>query len=182
MHTREIKNRDRCNEQVFNFLHLSTTTSAASFLFHFQPKGSEKPNGKHPCEGLISKCQNSPKQRRRLLMRALDNITVSPGQDAGAFFARIYQSLGELIVHIGAVILDKRLTDIVIESVTNHVQIKYDTKRDPDFSIGGVKSAVLAPTTSTDINARLPSSPIQPLRPYHRTTTVNKFQHPRLQQ
>ena len=82
---RDIENWDRCNEQLFNVLYLSTTGPAASYLLRYQPKGSERPNGIRAWEALISKYQNSSKQRIRILMRELNSTSMSPGQDPDTF-------------------------------------------------------------------------------------------------
>ncbi|CAM9809971.1 unnamed protein product, partial [Sphacelaria rigidula] len=96
-------------------------------------------NGKSAWEGRVAKYQNSSKQRRRLLMRQLDTMTMSPGQDADIFLARPFQLQDELM-HIGEPISDERLTDIIVERVTSEYdQIKYSAEHDPDFSIGEIE-------------------------------------------
>ncbi|CAM9554146.1 unnamed protein product, partial [Sphacelaria rigidula] len=133
---------DRYNEQSFNVLYLSITGSAASYLSRFQPKGSEKPNVKSAWEGLVAKYQNSSKQRRRLLMRQLDTMTISPGQDPDVFLVKLFQLRDEL-GHIGESISDERLTDIVVEGLTSEGdQVKYNAERDPDLSIGDIETTL----------------------------------------
>ncbi|CAN0059457.1 unnamed protein product, partial [Sphacelaria rigidula] len=86
-------------------------------------------------EALVGKYENSSKQRRRILMRQLDNIKMSPGQDPDVFLTKIYE-LRDQLVYMGEPISDDRLTDIVVEGLTDdHDRIKYDAERDPDFSI-----------------------------------------------
>ncbi|CAM9795394.1 unnamed protein product, partial [Sphacelaria rigidula] len=122
---REIQNWDRYNEQLFNVLYLSTTGSAASYLLCFQPKDSEKANGKIAWEGLVAKYQNLSTQRRRSLIRQLDTMTMSPGQDPDVFLAKLFQLRNEL-VHIGKPISDE-LTDIIVGGLpSEYDRIKYN--------------------------------------------------------
>ena len=54
----EVENWDRCNEQLFNILYLTTTGPASSYLLRYEPKGLAKPNGKIAWEALIAKYEN----------------------------------------------------------------------------------------------------------------------------
>ncbi|CAM9542979.1 unnamed protein product, partial [Sphacelaria rigidula] len=99
-------------------------------------------NGKSAREGLVAKYQNPSKQRRRLLMRQLDTMTMSPGQDPDVFLAQVFQLRDEL-VHIGEPISDERLTNIIVKDLTSEYgQIKYNAERDPDFGIGEIESTL----------------------------------------
>ena len=42
----EVDNWDKCNEQLFNILYLTTTDQASSYLLRYKPKDRAKPNGK----------------------------------------------------------------------------------------------------------------------------------------
>ena len=85
----EVDNWDRCNEQLFNISYLTTTGPASSYLPRYEPKGLAKPNGKMAWEALIAKYENSSKQRRRILIRQLDNLKMSPGQDPDEFLTKV---------------------------------------------------------------------------------------------
>ncbi|CAM9523918.1 unnamed protein product, partial [Sphacelaria rigidula] len=96
-------------------------------------------DGKIAWEGLVGKYENSSKQRRRILMRQLDNMKMSPGQDPDVFLTKIYE-LRDQLVYMGEPISDERLTDIVVEGLTDEYdRIKYDAERDPDFSISDIE-------------------------------------------
>jgi len=98
---------DRANEQLFNILYLTTTGPANSYMLRFEPQGSDLPDGKKAWDGLIAKYQNSSKQRRRILMRQLDNLTMSQGEDPDLFLSKIYQIKDELTA-IGEIITEER--------------------------------------------------------------------------
>ncbi|CAN0075050.1 unnamed protein product, partial [Sphacelaria rigidula] len=98
-----------------------------------------RPDGKIAWEALVGKYDNSSKQRRRITMRQLDNIKMSPGQDPDVFLTKIYY-LRDQLVYMGEPISDYRLTDIVVEGLTDEYdRIKYDAERDPDFSISDIE-------------------------------------------
>ncbi|CAM9463687.1 unnamed protein product, partial [Sphacelaria rigidula] len=99
-------------------------------------------NGKSAWGGLVAKYQNSSEQRRHLLMRQLDTMTMSPGQDPDVFLARLFQLRDEL-VHIGESISDERLTDKIVEGLTSEYrQVKYNAGRDPDLSIRDIETTL----------------------------------------
>lgn len=68
---------DRANEQLFGMLYLTTTGPVNSYLLRFEPRGSTTPDDEKAWDGLIAKYQNSSQQRRRILMRQLDDLTMS---------------------------------------------------------------------------------------------------------
>ncbi|CAM9512073.1 unnamed protein product, partial [Sphacelaria rigidula] len=90
-------------------------------------------------EALVGKYENSSKQRRRILMRQLDNIKILPGQDPDVFLTKMYE-LRDQLVYMGEPISDDRLTDTAVEGLTDEYdRIKYDAERDPDFSISDIE-------------------------------------------
>ncbi|CAM9443992.1 unnamed protein product, partial [Sphacelaria rigidula] len=99
-------------------------------------------NGKRAWEASISKYQNSLKQRMRIFMRELNNVTMSPEQDPDSFLSKGYQLRDELD-NVGKVISEERLTDIVIEDLTSEYDlIKYNAERDPDLSIQSIETTM----------------------------------------
>ncbi|CAM9355662.1 unnamed protein product, partial [Sphacelaria rigidula] len=103
------------------------------------PKGHARRDGKNAWEALVGKYEDFSKKRRRILMRQLDNIKMSPGQDPDVFLTKIYE-LRDQLVYMGEPISDDRLTDIVVEGLTDEYdRIKYDAERDPDFGISDIK-------------------------------------------
>ncbi|CAM9992874.1 unnamed protein product, partial [Sphacelaria rigidula] len=99
-------------------------------------------NGKSAWKGLVAKYQNPSKQRRRLLMQQLDTMTMSPGQDPDVFLAKLFQP-GDELVHVGEPISDERLTGIIVDGlISEYGRIKSNAERDPEFSIGEIKSTL----------------------------------------
>ena len=82
---------------LYNFLLLSTTGAAVSFLLRYKPKSGEIPNGKAAWDGMIAKYQNSTRQRRRILKNPLVSMVMSDGQDPDVFINEIYHLRGELV-------------------------------------------------------------------------------------
>lgn len=75
-------------------------------------------------------------------MRQLGNITMPQEQHPDVFLEQVYQLRDEL-VHMGEVISEERLTGMVIEgTIGDYDQIKYNTERDPDFSIADIESTM----------------------------------------
>lgn len=124
----EIENWDRCDEQLFNILKLITTDPAGSFLLRYQPKGLQdqtaKMHGKH---WLLSREIIQRKDGAYSYLRS----TTSKLLPVTTLFA-----LYDKLVYVGDTISEERLTDIVVEGLTDDYDgIKYDGERDPDFDI-----------------------------------------------
>ena len=127
----EVDNWDTCNEKLLTILYLTTTGPASSYLLRYEPKGLAKPNGKIAWEALIAKYENSSQQRRRILIRQLDNLKMSPRQDPDEFLTKMSE-LRDQLVYMGEPISDDRLTDIVVEGLTDdYDRVKYDAERTP---------------------------------------------------
>ena len=131
----EIKAWHHNNWMLYNFLFLSTTGAAASFLLRYKPKTGEIPNGKAAWDGMIAKYQNSTRQRRRIMKNQLVSMEMSEGQDPDSFINELYHIRDEL-VEMGEVINDDSLLDIVLEGITDdYKQIKYNAEADDTFSL-----------------------------------------------
>ncbi|CAN0046560.1 unnamed protein product, partial [Sphacelaria rigidula] len=74
--------------------------------------------GKRAWEGLIAKYQNSSKQRRWILMRQLDTLTISQDEDTDVFLPSLCQ-INDEFTNMNESVSDERLTDIVIEGLTD---------------------------------------------------------------
>ena len=120
---------------LYNFLFLSTTGAASSFLLRYEPKQGEIPHGKAHWDGMIAKCQNSTRQRRRILKNQLVSMVMTEGQDPDVFINEVYYIRGEL-VEMGEVINYDSLLDIVLEGLTDeYLQIKYNAEADDNFTL-----------------------------------------------
>ena len=80
----------RDNRLLFDFLFLSTSGAAASFLLQFRPKPVELANGKADWDGMVRKHQNSTSQRRRILKQQLTHMVMTDGQDPDVFVNEAY--------------------------------------------------------------------------------------------
>lgn len=117
------------NEKLFSVIFL-TTTGAASFLIQrLEPKDgqpgtdginrtSTNADGQGAWNGLLSKYQNTSKQRRRILMRRLDNMKMEQGQDPDVFMVQVHALKDELLT-IGETTSTERLEDVVLTGITS---------------------------------------------------------------
>ena len=90
MLTTLIKAWDLANEHMFGVFRL-TTGAAQSVLLQFEPKYGRPGDGKQAWLGLQSKYQNNSPQRRRALLRRLDNSVMKPDTDPDVFLSEINQ-------------------------------------------------------------------------------------------
>ena len=77
----DIKAWDAANEHLFSVLRLTTTGAARSVLLQFEPKYGRLGDGKQAWLALQSKYQNNSRQRRRTLLRRLDNSVMKLDTD-----------------------------------------------------------------------------------------------------
>ena len=114
----DIKHWHRDNRLLFDFLFLSTSGAAASFLLHFKPKRGELANGKADWDSTVRKYQNSICQLRRILKHQLTHMAMTDGQDPDIFINKVYYVRDEL-VDMGEVFNDDSILDIVLEGLTD---------------------------------------------------------------
>ena len=69
----DIKAWSSENEHLFSVLRLTTTAAVRSVLLQFEPIYGRPGDGKQAWLALQSKYQNNSRQRRRTLLRRLDN-------------------------------------------------------------------------------------------------------------
>ena len=82
----EIKAWDSANEHMC-VSRLTTTGAAESVLLQFEPKFGRPGDGKQAWLALQSKYQHSSRQRRRTLLRCLDNSAMKPGTHSDVFLS-----------------------------------------------------------------------------------------------
>ena len=85
----DINAWDSANEHLFSVLRLTTLGAAQSVLLQFEPKFGRPGDGKQAWLALQSKYQNSSRQRRRTLLRHLDNSVIKPDTDPDVFLSEI---------------------------------------------------------------------------------------------
>ena len=87
----DIKALDSANRHLFSVLRLTTAGAARSVLRQFKPKYGRPGDGKQAWLALQSKHQSNSRQRRRTLLRRLDNSVMKPDTDPDVFLSEINQ-------------------------------------------------------------------------------------------
>ena len=84
------------NEHLFSVLRLTTTGTARNVLLQLEPKYGRPGDGKQAWLDLQSQYRNNSRQRRRTLMRRLDNSVMKPDTDSDILMSEINQIRDEL--------------------------------------------------------------------------------------
>ena len=92
----DINAWDSANEHFFSVLRLTTKGAARSVLLQFEPQPGRPGDGKQAWLALQSKYQNNSRQRRRTLLRRLDNSVMKSDTDPDVFLSDINQICNEL--------------------------------------------------------------------------------------
>ena len=87
----------------------------------FEPKIGKRANGQEAWRALLVKYKNNSKQRRRTLMRKLDNSTMEDGQDPDVFFVQVEQ-LADDLENMGEPISNHRAMDSILSGMTNEYE------------------------------------------------------------
>ena len=112
----DINAWDSANEHLFSILRLTTTSATRSVLLQFEPNCGRPGDGKQAWLALQSKYQNNSQQRRRTLLRRLDNSVIKSDTDADVFLSEIYQIRDELSV-LDKTVSTERLTAIALDAL-----------------------------------------------------------------
>ena len=117
-------------------MRLTTTGAARSVLLQFEPKYGRAGDGKQAWLYLQSKYQNNSRQRRRTLLRQVDNSVMEPDTDPDAFPSEINQTCDELGV-LDETVSTERLTTIILDALPAEMYstVKCEAIRDPDLSL-----------------------------------------------
>ena len=120
---------------MFSVLRLTTTGAARSVLLQFEPKPGRPGDGKQAWLALQSKYQNNSRQRRRTLLRRLDNSVMKPDTDPDVFLSEINQICNELGA-LDETISTERLTTIILDALPADMYstVKLEAIPDPDLS------------------------------------------------
>ena len=115
-------------------MRLTTTGAARSVLLQFEPKHGRPGDGKQAWLALQSKYQNNSWQRRRTLLRHLDDM--KPDTDLDIFLSETNQIRDELSV-LDETVSTERLTTIILDVLPAEVYstVKLEAIRDPDLSL-----------------------------------------------
>ena len=129
---------DQDNAALFSVLFL-ITGPAGSLMFKSESKLGKRANGQEAWRALLVKYKNNSKQRRRTLMRKLDNSTMEDGQDPDVFFVQVEQ-LADDLENMGDPISKHRVVDIILSGMTNECElIRFQAIKDSVFSLDDFK-------------------------------------------
>ena len=82
---------------------------------------------------LLVKYENNSTQRRRTLMRKLDNSKMENGQDPDVFFVQVEQ-LADDLENMGEPISTHRVMDIILAGMSNEYElIQFQAMKDSEF-------------------------------------------------
>ena len=112
----DIKAWDTANEHLFSVLRLTTTGAARSVLLKFEPRNGQPGNGREAWLTLKNKHQNTSRQRRRALLRLLDNSVMMSGINPDVFLSEVVQLRDELN-DLGEVVSNERLTTVILDAL-----------------------------------------------------------------
>ena len=124
-------------KQLYSVLVLCTKGAANSFLVHFsgRPVSRQQPDRQAAWRAMGEKYLNSSMQRRRVLMRKLNDMTMTPNQDPDEYLTQIFQQRDEL-EHIGETFTKARILNIILEGLSDEYEpIRFAAERDPDTSL-----------------------------------------------
>ena len=121
---------------MFSVLRLTTISAERSVLLQFEPKYGWPGDGKQASLALQSKYQNNSRQRRRTLLRRLNNSVMKPDTDPDVFLSEINQIRDELGV-LDETISTERLATIILDALPAEVYstVELEAIRDPDLSL-----------------------------------------------
>ena len=127
---------DSANEHLFSVLRLTTKGAARSVLLQFEPQPGRPGDGKQAWLALQSKYQNNSRQRRRTLLRRLDNSVMKSDTDPDDFLSDINQICNELGA-LDETISTERMTTIILDALPSDMYstVKLEAIRDPDLSL-----------------------------------------------
>ena len=133
----ELVRWDAYNTQFYSVLVLCTKGAANSFLVRFARRSDSRQqlDEQAAWRAMGKKYLNSSMQRRRILMRKLNGMAMTPNQDPDEYVAQIFQQPNEL-EHIVESCMEAHILDIILEGLSNeHKPIQFAAERDPEVSL-----------------------------------------------
>ena len=135
----ELTKWDQANAALFSVLFLITTGPAGSLMSKFESKLGKRANGQEAWRALLVKYENNSTQRRRTLMRKLDNSKMEDGQDLDVLFVKV-QQLADDLENMGEPISKHRVMDTIPSGMTNEYElIQFQEMKDSEFSLDDLK-------------------------------------------
>ena len=133
----EVVRWDAYNKKLYSVLFLCTQGALNSFLVRFagRPNSRQQPDGQAAWRATGEKYLNSSMQRRRILMRKLNGMTMRPNQDLYEYFTEVIRQRDEL-EHISESFTEARILDIILEGLSDEYEpIQFAAERDPEISL-----------------------------------------------
>ena len=119
----ELVQWDAYNKQLYSVLFLCTKGAANIVLVRFarRPGSRQQPDRQAAWRAIGEKCLNSSQQRRRILMRKLNGMTMRSNQDPHEYLFEVCQQRDE-IEHIGESFMEERILDIILEGLSDEYE------------------------------------------------------------
>ena len=134
----ELVQWDAYNKQLYSVLFLCTKSAANNFLVRFagRPGSRQQPDGQAAWRAIMGeKYLNSSMQRRCILMRKLNGMTMTPNQHPDEYLTQVFQQRDEL-EHISETFTEARILDIILEGLSDEYEpIRFVAERDPEISL-----------------------------------------------
>ena len=132
----QIKAWNIANEHTFSVLRLATTGTARIVLLKFEPRSGRQGNGKETWLALKNTYQKTSRQRRRTLLRLLDNSVTKPDIDPDVFLSKVLQLRDELN-DLSETVTYERLTTIILNATPKEMYstVKMQSVKYPDLGL-----------------------------------------------
>ena len=101
-------------------MYVTTSGAARSVLLTFEPRNGQPGNSREAWVVLKNKYQNTSRQRRRTLLRWLDNSVVRSDVDPDVFLSEVFQLRGGLN-DLGEAVTDERLIFIILDALPEEI-------------------------------------------------------------
>ena len=140
----ELERWDAYNKRIFSVLFLSIKGAANSLLVCFagRPESRQQPNGQVAWKALTQKYLNFSMQRRRVLMRKLSGMVITPNQDPDEYLLEVVQQ-GDELEHIGESFTEAYILDITRESLSDEYEfVRFTAEWDPEISLNEIATPI----------------------------------------
>lgn len=124
----EIFKWKKNNAALFSILYLTTVGAAGSILTKFEAKKEgEFSDGQGAWRFMRGKYENNSSQRRRILMRKLDNCRMDHGEDPDNFFSRVEYLIDDLAA-LNEPVRQHRKMDVILNGLTSDYSLVLNSK------------------------------------------------------
>ncbi|CAN0398258.1 unnamed protein product, partial [Scytosiphon promiscuus] len=104
-------------------------------MSEFESKLGKRADGQQAWRALLVKYENNSTQRRRTLMRKLDNSKMEEGEDPDVFFVQLDQ-LADDLESMGEPVTKHRVMDIILSGMTSEYElVRFQAMKDSEFSL-----------------------------------------------